>query len=258
MFFRYLDILFEAHRKDEFMKSVLLGNGININFGGKAYSNRFIINRIIFNAKANKYDALFNNSLSGEDIVIVFDGFKDIAKKIIDGKYDSLENKDVADAIKSFQGRYKDRSISKVYDIMLEDWFFLIKMFFIENSDLSIQWQAAKQGFEQLILDGIYNDGMLNTLNKNMNKKVKHFFSEFDNIFTLNYDNNIDKLVNREVLHLHGDYSVLPDSENPDTLIGALRNEKGENIIIFESQDHAPSIEIYSKITKIQNLCSEV
>lgn len=42
------------------MKSVLLGNGINIQFGGKAYSNNFIMQRIIFNAKANKYDPLFN------------------------------------------------------------------------------------------------------------------------------------------------------------------------------------------------------
>lgn len=30
------------------MKSVLLGNGINIQFGGKAYSNDFIMKRIIF------------------------------------------------------------------------------------------------------------------------------------------------------------------------------------------------------------------
>ena len=32
-------------------RTVLLGNGINIQFGGKAYSNRFILSRIIFNAR---------------------------------------------------------------------------------------------------------------------------------------------------------------------------------------------------------------
>ena len=37
-------------------KSVLLGNGINIQFGGKAYSNRFILSRIVFNAQCDKYD----------------------------------------------------------------------------------------------------------------------------------------------------------------------------------------------------------
>lgn len=125
-----------------------------------------------------------------------------------------------------------------MYDIMLEDWFLLIKIFFMDNEDLSIEWQSAKQGFELLILDGIYNDGMLTTLHTNMNKKVKRFFSEFDNIFTLNYDNNIDELLGRKVFHLHGDYCVPPDSENPDTVMGALRIEKGENISIPDDFKH--------------------
>ncbi|ACV64578.1 hypothetical protein Dtox_3884 [Desulfofarcimen acetoxidans DSM 771] len=50
------------------MRSVLLGNGINIQFGGKAYSNDFIMKRIIFNARANKYDPLVNGLISGKEI----------------------------------------------------------------------------------------------------------------------------------------------------------------------------------------------
>ena len=49
-------------------KSVLLGNGINIQFGGKAYSNRFILSRIVFNALCDKYDSLFEGTLSGKEI----------------------------------------------------------------------------------------------------------------------------------------------------------------------------------------------
>ncbi|ACV62639.1 hypothetical protein Dtox_1786 [Desulfofarcimen acetoxidans DSM 771] len=48
------------------MESVLIRNGINIQFGGKAYSNDFIIKRIIFNARANKYDPLFNDLISSK------------------------------------------------------------------------------------------------------------------------------------------------------------------------------------------------
>ena len=55
-------------------KSVLLGNGINIQFGGKAYSNRFILSRIVFNAQCDKYDNLFEGTLSGKEIKQLFYG----------------------------------------------------------------------------------------------------------------------------------------------------------------------------------------
>jgi hypothetical protein len=41
------------------MKSILIGNGVNINFTGKTYTSRFILDRVLFNARANKYDCLF-------------------------------------------------------------------------------------------------------------------------------------------------------------------------------------------------------
>ena len=55
-------------------RSVLLGNGVNIQFGGKAYSNRFILSRIIFNAQCDKYDGLFEGTLSGSEIEQIFRG----------------------------------------------------------------------------------------------------------------------------------------------------------------------------------------
>ncbi|MFR5152235.1 MAG: hypothetical protein ACLTER_24355 [Ruminococcus sp.] len=51
-----------------------------------------------------------------------------------------------------------------------------------------------------------------------MKKPVKRYFKSFDSIFALNYDDNIEKLTNKTVYHLHGDYSVLADSENPETI----------------------------------------
>lgn len=53
-------------------KSILIGNGFNINFGGAAYTNQFIIKRIIFNVRADKYDALFDGLVSGDEIARIF------------------------------------------------------------------------------------------------------------------------------------------------------------------------------------------
>ena len=51
------------------MKYVLIGNGINIQFGGTAYSNYFILERIESKAKIGGYAKLFDNSITGEDIL---------------------------------------------------------------------------------------------------------------------------------------------------------------------------------------------
>lgn len=71
-------------------KNVLLGNGINIQFGGFAYSSDFILKRIKYNSRLGKYDRLFNNKITGKEIENVFKGFVDIANAIIENKYECV------------------------------------------------------------------------------------------------------------------------------------------------------------------------
>mgnify|MGYP000961820249 CR=1 FL=1 len=215
------------------MKSVLLGNGIDIQFGGKAYSNDFIMKRIIFNAKLNRYIPLFDGLLSGEDIENIFRVFVETANKALNGDYDGAGDSDDREAIEDFKNRYT-APVMKYYEIMLEDWFLMIRLYFITHDDLIDMWPSVKQGFERVILDAIYNEGMLSNIHQNMNKKVKRFFAGFDSIFSLNYDCNIEVLTGRDVLHIHGDYTVLADSENPDTVQGYIRQQAGQSVVIEE------------------------
>ncbi len=113
---------------------------------------------------------------------------------------------------------------------MLEDWLLLVRIFFLVNCDLTENMQSVTQGFEQLLLDSIYNDGKLQELYHNMNKKVKRFFNGYSKIFTLNYDNNIENLTHKSVYHLHGDFSVLANSENQNTVLGYIRTTNGETV----------------------------
>lgn len=215
------------------MKSVLVGNGINVHFGGKAYSSAFIMKRIIFNTNVSRYDLLFNGLLSGKDIVGIFRAFIEIANKALAGGYDGTGNPDEREAIEDFKNRYTG-PITKYHEIMLEDWFLMVRLFFLKNADLNNIWQPVKQGFELMILDAIYNEGMLTNIHQNMNKKVKRFFNDFGRIFSVNYDCNIDVLTGRDVLHLHGNYSVPADSENPSTVHGYIRQQAGQSVVIEE------------------------
>lgn len=218
-------------------KAVLLGNGINIQFGGKAYSNRFILSRIVFNVLCNKYDSLFESTLSGEEIEDIFRGLLPIANSVLDGKYDeiSTDEDEVKEAVAEFKEQNADRSkFEHYYDIPLEDWFLLLRLAFLDNPDLSEMWTASKQGLEWMVLDAIYNEGRIQEIYQKMEKPVKRFFKSFDSIFTLNYDDNIEKLTNKTVYHLHGDYSVLADSENPETIQGFLNRQKGQIVMNSE------------------------
>lgn len=67
-----------------------LDNGINIQFGGFAYSSDFILKRIKYNSRLGKYDRLFNNKITGKEIENVFKGFVDIANAIIENKYECV------------------------------------------------------------------------------------------------------------------------------------------------------------------------
>lgn len=197
--------------------------------GGVAYSSRFIMDRLKFKAKLEGYDDLFAGTLKSNEILGILNGFVKIANDIRANLYDDLPNDvEFIEALEDFKKRYKNE-IVEPHDIMLEDWFFIIQAFFLKNDDLVANKEAAIVGFERLILDAIYNDGKIQELYKKIdNKKVIKYFKSCKNIFTLNYDNNIENLIGRDIYHVHGDFSVLADSENSECVLGFLRKEKGE------------------------------
>ncbi len=214
------------------MKSLLLGNGINIQFGGKAYSNEFIMKRIKYRAALENYHEIFGNVLTSKEIVRILDSFVDIANDIRNGGYDEYTvDDDTSLALNDFKQRYTSK-LTASHEIMLEDWFFILHMFFLKNNDLGDNVVSVKQGFEHLILDGIYNNGKIQELYLGISKKVKRYFASFDKVFTLNYDNNIERLINRKVYHLHGDFSVLANSENSNNVQGFIRRNENSTVVV--------------------------
>ena len=218
-------------------KSILIGNGININFGGKAYTNDYIIKRIRFNARANKYDLLFDNKIKGDDIASIFVELATWTNEIYGGKFDAIIPSEEKPILEDFKARYNWK-LTHYYEVGLEDWLFILHVYFLQHADIADNWSSAKQGFERVILDAIYNDGDIQKLYKFMGKPVKRWLLEFNNVFTLNYDNNVEELINRPVFHLHGDFRTLANSENPQTVMGYIRESKGEKVDIPPNFEH--------------------
>lgn len=210
------------------MKTLLVGNGINIQFGGKAYTNDYIMKRVECRVKTGDSLRLFEGTLQKNDILAILTGFVDIANGIRDKKYDSLvSDQGTQDALDDFKRRYKEK-INAPHEIMLEDWFFILHIYFLKYPLDADNSKTAKQGFEYLILDAIYNSGEIQELYQKVNKKTKKFLKGFDNIFTLNYDNTLERITGKTVYHLHGDFNELASSENIEYVQGYLRSQNGK------------------------------
>lgn len=218
------------------MRTLLAGNGINIQFGGKAYTSQFIIERMKCRAAIQKYDVLFENTISGDELVGLFNGFVDLVKRILSGECDGLDmNCDLKAALEDFKLRYD--SVTYPHDIMLEDWLFVLKMYSLMY-DAEKDRGSAEVGFKRLFLDAIYNDGKIQNVYQNMSKKVCRFFKGFDEIYTVNYDTNLESATSKQVFHLHGTFTELQASENPEYVIGYQKCQAGESVVI-PSYEHS-------------------
>lgn len=212
------------------MATLLAGNGINIQFGGKAYSSHFIIERMKCRAIIDKYDVLFEGTMSGPELAKLFDGFVSLTNRIIEGECDDkLSDPDLISALVDFKKRYTP--IEFPHDIMLEDWLFVLKMYSVLYNDEENMYKA-EVGFKRLFLDAIYNDGLLQKVHENFDKKVKKYFKHFDQIFTVNYDTNLEKVTSSPVYHLHGSYDELQAAVNPDYVLGYQNSLSGKSVLM--------------------------
>jgi len=224
---------------DKDYSSVLIGNGLDIQVGGDDYLNKWIMVRLLARAKMGKYNMLFQNSpnskplIKGDEIIELFSNMVKIANKARKNEYkhlaENFKNKDLIDALKDFKQNHTCE-IRSIEEIGMEDWLLIFLLFLIEQKDILNQYESIKQGFERMIFDAIYCAGHIQDLHSKMNKLSKKYFSNFDNIFTLNYDNTIEKLTKRTVFHLHGDFKTKHCSENPQNALGYLRIKKEKNV----------------------------
>jgi NAD-dependent SIR2 family protein deacetylase len=213
------------------MKTVLIGNGFNIQFSGRTYTSELILQRMKARARIGVYDSLFENTISGTEIIRVLDGLASEANRIIKGELDEFacEPEEKA-AIDDFQERYT--YIKKPEEIMMEDWLLVAYLHSKEFADDAQTQNGIKVAFHRMFLDAIYNEGEIQKLYKIMGKTTKRYLQDFDNIFTVNYDNNIEKLTGHEVYHLHGSFQELQPSENDEYVFGYLYKQKGECALI--------------------------
>lgn len=205
------------------MKNLLVVNGINIQFDNTNYTTQQIVLRILKNCDRDDFPS---------HIIVNFPYLlKKImgqlyleARKIINGEYDSCPNCSAEKkSLQSFKERYGDRiSTLRITDIGFEDYYLIHDLachkFNIQNPDQFY----SREGMRVAYLYAIYNEGHLNKLHLKYPTKFVHFLSSFDDIFTTNYDSNIENATGKDVFHIHGQFDVKSDVYNADSFRNQL------------------------------------
>lgn len=196
-------------------RNLLVGNGINIQFGGiDVYSGSAIMKRVVENIEAEKYAILTENVLSIDEQKGILDGLVKVINQIKNGGYKKhADGLFMQMELERIARTYPDEST--VESVFLEDYFLAAEVF--NNSFRGEDGEEKSEEYRriffsflrQIIVDGIYNDGEINSVYKAFPEGLKKYFGRFDNIFTTNYDYNIERFTGIDVCHLHGEFDRL-------------------------------------------------
>lgn len=106
---------------------------------------------------------------------------------------------------------------SSITSVFLEDYFLAFEIF--NNGFKAEDGEKRSETYRkilfrflsQMLVDGIYNDGAINDVYKNFYMGMNTYLSGFSNIFTTNYDYNLENVLGSadKVCHLHGEFGKL-------------------------------------------------
>lgn len=237
-------------------KNLLVGNGINIQFGGiENYSNSAIMRRVIKNINSGKYNALTDNYLSPNDQLAILDKMVNIVDKIKAGYYtECADGLFMLMELDRIRRTYPTKST--IESVFLEDYFLAFEIFNnkFREEDGDIQSELYRKVMftflQQIIVDSIFYNGEINKAYINAPSGTKKFFEKFNNIFTTNYDYNIENILGRKdsVCHLHGEFNQLSSKYDTNSLYYKSHKKECDDLIVkkIHGMDHIYSNAVMS------------
>lgn len=204
------------------MNNLLVGNGINIQFNKKDYTTQQLVLRILKNCDREDFPShiivnfpyLLKNYIGQLFLE---------ARDILEDKYDSYTNCFAeVESLKSFKKRYKDKiNILRITDIGFEDYYLIHDLVCHKTNTQNPKQYYIREAMRIAYLYAIYNDGKINTLYQEYPRKFIDYLIGFDNIFTTNYDLNVELATQKQIYHIHGQF----DKKSDVYFLNSFRNQ---------------------------------
>lgn len=106
-----------------------------------------------------------------------------------------------------------------INEIGLEDIFLGAEILYlnaIDDEERKFVESAIHDYLQPLLLDAIYDDGKVNEIYKEFPDSLIQYLKNYDVIFTLNYDTNLEQVIGSDVpvYHLHGCFTDYTEKAN--------------------------------------------
>jgi len=214
------------------MRHLLIGNGVIIQYGGTAYLNSSIIKRAIANIRRGEFpEHLYPKECA--DLVIALQ--REHARALR-GAYDRhVATSYDRSSLEDFKKRYTRRRSYAVEDIGFEDYFMLFELVHNKQGIENPERLNNRGVLRRMFLDSVYNNGYIESVHENFPSRFVSWLTEHDHIFTTNYDSNLDVALGSDVYHLHGSFSTLSESYDPNS----FRNQLADDLLDGEQVDQA-------------------
>ncbi|QXM06959.1 hypothetical protein [Crassaminicella indica] len=212
--------------------TLLFGNGINIQFGDKENSNREIILRAINETKQQDYP---RHIIVDEPVLILqlLGYLYAQIGDILDHKYDQYAfTTDEKNSLNDFIERYEKWDSINLVDVGFEDYYLIYDLFCYKNKIYNPDKFYIREALKCFFLYSIYNHGKVEKIYYNYPNGLKEFFGQFQDIFTTNYDKNVEIFSGQKINYLHGSFYIKKDIYKPNSLRNSLSDRPINNCVI--------------------------
>ena len=201
------------------MRNIVIGNGVDIQFGGLDYTNKSIIERALTNLKNETFSHEVYTIEIQKWIYLLHENLSHFLK----GDYDNLAvMKDEKEELETFKSYYTEKT--NISEIGFEYYFLLSNLHCRKNGITNPERYYFQEFLRRLFLDSIYNDGKINLIHRNFPELFVEQLKTYDNIFTTNYDSNIETATNENVNYLHGAFHILDPVYDIDSFRNRLKD----------------------------------
>ncbi|MEY8562629.1 hypothetical protein AALA21_06180 [Eggerthellaceae bacterium 3-80] len=230
------------------MDSLLVGNGINIQYGGSRCANKEIIKRAITSSITPDFPLKATTFTNSHQPIWLIGTLHSEIPNVIKGDFDEFELASFErDALISFKERYGSFALDcSPLKVGMEDYFFLLELFFKKHGIKNPDANAIREGFKRVFLYSIYDVGRVEKIFLKFPSSLKDFFDGFDVIFTTNYDSNIDDFCERTVFHLHGCFRTRSYLYDESSLRNKLSDKQFDSVYFDPQVSYLFSNAIFS------------
>lgn len=187
--------------------NLLVGNGVNIQFNKIDYTAQQIVLRILKNFDRDDFPSHII-----VDFPYLMKNYMGLlfleAREIISGKYDKFAVGSAEKAsLFAFKKQYSAQISSlRITDIGFEDYYLIHDLVCHKTGTQNPDQFYIREGMKVAYLYSIFNDGKLNQLYQDYPPAFIKYLTQFENIFTTNYDSNIESATGMEIFHIHGQF----------------------------------------------------